>query len=102
MQEQLERQMRPFRQIEDIQNLVKRHSSDYQLKEMARQFERHPLMQAMLERPKVPKHIQDIIDGTSVAAQAKRMMEQYMPKDTLAVIGFDADQVRRITSTSFH
>lgn len=97
MQEQLERQMRPLREIEDIQNLVKRHSSEYQLKEMVRQFEPYRQMLAMLERPTVPKHIQDIIDGTSVTAQAKRMMEQYIPKNALASFGFDTVQVRRMT-----
>jgi len=100
MQEQFERQMRPFHQIQEIQDLVKRHSSEHQLREMARLFEPHRLVQAMLERPTVPKHIQDIIDGTSVAAQAKRMMEQYMPKDHLAGLGLDADLVRRMTSLS--
>lgn len=97
MQDQLERQMRPLRQIDDIQNLVKRHSPEYQLKEMARQFEPHRRLLAMLEQTTVPKHIQDIIDGTSVAAQKRRMMEQYIPRDALASFGLDTAQIRRMT-----
>ncbi len=97
MQEQLERQMRPLRQIEDIQNLVKRHSSDYRLKEMARQFEPHRHMLAFLEQTTVPKHIQAIIDGTSASVQAKRVMEQQVLKDALASFGHDTAQVRRMT-----
>lgn len=100
MQEQIERQMRPLRQIEDIQKLVQRHSSAYQLRELTRQFEPYRQIQAMFERTTVPKHIQDIIDGTSVAAQAKRMMEQYIPRDTLAGFGLDTDGIRRMTGLS--
>ena len=97
MQEQFERQMRPFRQIEELQNLLKRHSSDYQLKELARQFESHRQMQAMLERSAVPKHIQDLIDGTSISAQAKRMMEQLFPRDTLVGFSLDSDRLQPMT-----
>jgi hypothetical protein len=97
MQEQIERQMRPLRQIEDIQNLLKRHSSEFQLKELARQFEPHRQFREMLERATVPKHIQDIIDGTSVASQAKHMMEQYIPRETLASFGLDNDRLRQMT-----
>lgn len=82
IQEQFERQMRPLRQIQEMQDLVKRYSPDYQLKELTRQFEPHRQIQEMLERSVVPKRIQDIIDGSSIAAQAKRIMEQYFPKDT--------------------
>ena len=97
MQEQVERQMRSLHQIEDIQNLVKRHSSDYQLKEFARQFEPNRQIQAMLEGSPISKHIQDIIVGTSIATQAKRMIEQSIPRDALAGFGLDADQIRRMT-----
>lgn len=97
MQEQLERRMRPLRQIEDIQSLVRRHSSEYQLKEIAQQFEPHRHLLAMLERNTVPRHIQDIIDGTSVAAQAMRMMEQCNPKYALASFGVDTTQVQQMT-----
>lgn len=96
IQEQFERQMRPLRQIEEMQNLVRRHSSDYQLKELAQQFEQHRHIQEMLARSAVPKHIQDIIDGTSIAAQAKRMMEQYIPKNILTGFGLDNDTIRRV------
>lgn len=84
IQEQFERQMRPLRQIHELQDLVKRYSPDYQGKEPTRQFEPYRKIQEMLERSSVPKHIQDIIEGSSIASQAKRMMEHYIPKDTFA------------------
>lgn len=96
IQEQIERQMRPLRQIEEMQNLVKRHSSDYQLKQLARQFESHRQIQEILERTAIPKHVQDIIDGSSIYAQAKRMMEQYLPKNSLGGIGIDNDTIRQV------
>ena len=95
VREQLERQMRPLGQIQDMQDLVKRYSPDYQLKELTRQFEPYRQIQEILERSVVPKHIQDIIEGSSIAAQAKRMMEQSFPKDTFASLGVYNDTIRR-------
>lgn len=95
IQEQFERQMRPLRQIQEMQDLVKRYSPDYQLKELTRQFEPHRQIHEMLERSAVPKHIQDIIDGSSIAAQTKRMVEQYFPKDSFSSLGLYNDTIRQ-------
>lgn len=95
IQEELERQMLPLRQIQEMQDLVKRYSPDYQLKELMQQFEPHRQIREMLERSVVPKHIQDFIDSSSVAAQAKRMMEQSFPKDMFANLGLQDDAIRR-------
>lgn len=95
IQEQFERQMRPLRQIQEMQDLVKRFSLDDELQELTRQFEPQRQIQEMLERSVVPKHIQDIIDGSSIATQAKRVMEQYFPKDTFASLGLDNALIRR-------
>lgn len=100
IQEQIEHQMRPFRQIEEMQNLVKRHSSDYQLKEFARQFEPHRKIREMVERSSSPKHIQDIIDESSIFTQAKRMMEQYIPANAIAGIGIHKDAIRQVAEMS--
>jgi hypothetical protein len=96
IQEQFERQMRPLRQIQEMQDLVKRYSPDYQLKELTQQFEPYRKIQEMLERSSVPKHIQDVIEGSSIAAQAKRMMEQYVPKDTFTSLGSYKDTIRAV------
>lgn len=95
-QEQIERQMRPLRQIEEMQNLVRRHSPNYQLKELTRQFEPYRQIQKMVERTSIPKHIQDIIDESSIFTQAKRMMEQYIPVNALAGIGIHNDAIRQV------
>jgi hypothetical protein len=101
IQEQIESQMRPLRQIEEMQNLVKRHSSDYQLKELARQFEPHRQIQEILGRSAISKYIQDNIDGSSIFAQAKSMLEQHLPKNVLAGIGIDNDTIRRVAGLDF-
>lgn len=93
IQEQFERQMGPLRQIQEMQDLVKRNFPDYQLTVLTRQFEPYRKFQEMLERSSVPKHIQDIIEGSSIAAQAKSMMEQYVPKDTFASLGSYNDSI---------
>lgn len=98
MQEQLERQLRPLRQIQEMQDLVKRYSPDYQLKELTRQLESDRQIQEILERSVIPKHIQDIIEGSSIATQAKRVMEQYLPKDTFASLGLDNAAIRQAAS----
>lgn len=87
LQEQFEHQMRPLRQIQEMQDLVKRYSPDYHLKDLTRQFGPYLKIREMLERSSVPKHFQDIIEGSSVAAQAERMMEQYFPKNSFASLG---------------
>lgn len=92
--EQLERQMGPLHRIKEMQNLVKRYSPGYQLNELTRQFEPHRQMQEMMERSVLPKHLQSIIDGSSIA-QAKRMMEQYFPDYKFASLGLYNDTFRR-------
>lgn len=100
IQEQFERQMRPLRQIQEIQNLVKQYSPDFQLQELTRQFAPHRQVMEMLDHSVIPKHIQDIIDGSSFAAQAMRMMEQSFPKDTFTSLGLNNDTFRRATGQS--
>ena len=100
IQEQIERQMFPLRQFEEMQNQVKRYSEYYQVEELARQYEPHRKIREILERSVIPKHIQDIIDGTSMNtqyAQAKRMMEQSIPTNALAHIGINYDTFRGAT-----
>lgn len=81
IQEQFQRHMSPLRQIQEMQDF---YSPDYQLKVLTRRYEPYRQTQKMLARSVVPKHIQDIINGSSIAAQAKRMMEQFFLKDTLS------------------
>lgn len=95
IQEQFEPQMRPLRQIQEMQDLVKRYSPNHKLKKLTRQFKPHHQIQEMLERSAVPKHFQDIIGGASIAAQANRMMEQYFPKDAFSSLGLYKDTIRR-------
>jgi hypothetical protein len=100
IQEQFDRQMRPLREIQEMQDLVKRYSPENQLKELTRQFEPHRQIQEMLERSAVPKHFHNLIDGSSIAAQAKRMMEQYFPREPSAGLGLYHDAIRRAADLS--
>lgn len=95
IQEQFERKLRPLRQIQEMQDVVKRCSPDYQLKELTRQIESHRQLQEMPERPVIPQHIQDIIDGSSIAVPAKHMMGQYFPKDRFASRDLLNDTIRQ-------
>ncbi len=92
---QIERQMRPVRQLEEMQNQAKRHFSGYQLKEeLARQFEPYRQIQEMLKRSAIPQHIQNVIDEASIFTQAKRMMEEYIPKNPLAGLVIDNEIIQ--------
>lgn len=98
IQEQVERQMRPLLEVRKMHDLVKLYSPEYRLKELLRQFEPHDQIQKkILEHSVVTRHIQDVIDGSSIAAQAQRMMEQYFPKDTLIELYLNNDTIRRAT-----
>lgn len=87
--------MRPLRQIQEVQDLVKRFSSDYQLEALERQLHPYRQMQEVLERSVVPKHLQQIIDGSSIAAQAKRITEQQFPRGMFDSLGPYDDNIRR-------
>jgi Bacterial SH3 domain len=92
IQEQFEQQMRPLRQIEEFQSLAKKLSASNQAHELLQRFElQHQSARKALESFVVPKHIQEIIGGTSVAAQTKRMLDQMMPKSALYSLGLDND-----------
>lgn len=101
MQDQFERQMRPWRHIQEMQELLKRYSPEYQLtdltKELARHSEQHREIKKMLERSVIPKHMQDLMSGAH-ATQAQRMMDQYFPKNELPSLGLYGDAIRRLTN----
>jgi hypothetical protein len=90
MHEQIERQMRPLHQIEDIQNLAKRHTSNYQVQELLRQFE--PLYSSA-----ATKHFQDILGGASFATLKRGLIEEQSLKDALAARGLDSKTIRQTT-----
>lgn len=101
IQEQIEHQMRPLRQIVEMQNLVKHHSSGNQLKELARQFEPQRQIEEILGRSAISKYIQDTIDGSSIFKQAKSVLEQSLPMSALASIGGYNDTFRRSAGLDF-
>lgn len=87
LQEDMERQLAPLRQIQEMQDLAKRYAPGYQIQDLMRQLEPQRQIMELLERTAIPKHIQEIIDGTSIAAQVHRMMEPYFPKNAFASLG---------------
>ncbi len=95
LQEDMQRQLAPLRQIQEIQDLVKRYSPSHQVQELLRQFEPHLQIQELLAHTAIPKHIQDVIDGTSIAAQARHMVELYFPKSAFAGLELDNELFRR-------
>jgi hypothetical protein len=89
--------MRPFRQIEEFQNLAKKLSASNHANELLQRFElQHQSARKALASFVVPKHIQDIIDGTSLAAQTKRMLDQMMPNNASDSFGLANDARLRL------
>lgn len=84
LREDMLRLLVPLRQIEEMQDLVRRYSGKYQMHELFKQFEPERQLREVLERTAIPKHVQEMLDGTSIATQAQRMLEQYLPKNPLA------------------
>ena len=82
--EDIQRQLAPIRQIQEMQDLARRYAPEYQALALLKQFEPERQLQEMLERSAIPKQVQEMLDGTSLAAQAQRMLEQYFPKNPLA------------------
>lgn len=84
LHEDMQRQLAPFCQIQEMHDLVRRYSPEYQTLELLKQFEPERQLREMLERTTIPKHVQEMLDGSSIAAQAQRMLEQYFPKNPQA------------------
>jgi hypothetical protein len=87
IQEQIERQMRPFNNAQEMRELAKLYSLDEQLKDFRQQFEPPRHIRELLGGSALPSQIREAIDGSSIAEQAKRMMEKYIPKNLFAGLG---------------
>ena len=95
LHEQMELVLKPFRQMEEMQDLLKRCSPVYQLQELLRQMDPHDHFREMTELAALPRHIQEVIDGTSITVQAQRLMDRHFPKNTLASLGLDNEALRK-------
>lgn len=79
LHEDMQRQLAPFRQIQEMHDLVRQHSLEHQTRELLKQF--------------VPeRNLREMLDGTCIAAQVQRMQERYFPKNQRAQY---ADVLRR-------
>lgn len=74
-------QLKPFGQIHEMQNLVRRYSPEYQVHEV-------------LDRTSISRKMQEMLDSTSIASQAQKLMEQYFPKTPLGL----SDEVSRLVA----
>lgn len=84
VREEIERQLAPLRQIEEMQGLARRYRPEYQARELIKQFEPERQLREMLERTAIPKQLQEMLESASIAGQAQRMLDQYIPKHSLA------------------
>lgn len=91
LQEKIERQLDPFRQIEAMQRLMQRHSPEYLSKDLAGQVASYQKAQEMLEGSMTHKRIEESI----LAAQGERMMEKLFPKSVLSSFSLGNDAVLR-------
>lgn len=78
--EEMQRQLPPLRHLEEIQEQMRRATGVYQLKEQVEQYSLSAQLREILEQSMLPRHVQDLLDKGSAAAQAQRMLEQYLPK----------------------
>jgi len=85
LQEQFERQMAPFRRLQEMQDLLRRYSPAHQMPELLRQLETQSRIRELLELPSMSKQMQDMLDSTSITSQAQKLMEQYFPKNPLGM-----------------
>lgn len=89
LQEEMQRQLGPLRQIQEIQDLVNRYSPEYQMRDLLKQFEPGRQLQEILDRTSVAKQVQELLDSTSLASHAQKMVEQYFPKNAFSAHGLD-------------
>lgn len=83
MREDMQRQLVPLRRIQEMEDQVRRYAPEYQARELFKQFEVERQLQETLART-IPKQVQEMLDGTFIAAQAQRMLEQYFPRNLQA------------------
>lgn len=95
LQDQVDRQGSPLRQIQQMQNLANRYTADSRPESFARAFDYQREIQEVLKYSAVPKHVQEIIDGSSISAQFKRVMEQQLVNPTFPALVRYSDIIRR-------
>lgn len=89
LQEEMQRQWAPFRQIQEMQDLVDRYSPERQMRDLRMQFDPGRELREALERTSLSKRLQDALDQTSISSRAQKLYEQYFPKDTFSGLGPD-------------
>lgn len=83
LQEQFERQMAPFRRLQEMQDLVQRYSPGQEVSELLRRLETQSLVSQHLRLSTLSTQWQDILDRTAFGFQAEKLLDQYLPKNLL-------------------
>jgi Bacterial SH3 domain len=83
LQEELQRQLTPARQMQEMHDLLRRFSPEYQMKEILDRVDPHRQIREMLEHTAVSKQVQDMFNSSSIASQTQRMAEGYFQKNLL-------------------
>jgi hypothetical protein len=94
LQDDMERQLAPMRQIRELQEMIERASPSYHLKKLMAQYEPFHELQNLMRRSAIPKQIQDILDNTSAINHAQRLVDQLVPKQSY-LAGLHPDAMRR-------
>ena len=84
LNECIQRDLAPFRQIQKEQDLFRRLSTQYPARDLLNEFDPQRKLQEMFEHVAIPKRVQEMLDVTSIAVHAQRMLEQYIPQNPLA------------------
>ena len=86
--------MSPLRHLQEMQDLVRSCSPGYKLEELTQFFAPRQEIEEMLKRCMVSTHIQDLIDGWPMAAQAN-YMQQYLSKESFVGLDVYHDTIRQ-------
>lgn len=94
LQEQMQRYLAPIHQVQEMQNLLRRHSYEYQMREVAELYDDPCHSRELLERTYFSKHARDLLNECTIASQAKKLSQQY---SSASLFRLDDAVLRRLT-----
>lgn len=81
LQERMQNGLKP---LQNMEYLLKLAAPTHQLQELLRQLEPNRHIHEMFQRSAVPPMFQDLFAASSIAVQAKSMLDQHLPLNALA------------------
>lgn len=92
LQGEVQQFLAPLRQLEEMQDLIRKSSPAYQMQEVLNQYEPNWQLQKIADQLTLSRHVQELLDSSSVGVHAQRMLEKYLPQKPLR---WDLDALRK-------